>query len=86
MAALQVSVVSAERKLWSGQAQQVVAKTVDGEIGILPGHQPLLALLAPGVVSVTTEEKERVQVKVSDGFFSVDHNEVQVVAGQAELV
>lgn len=86
MASLQVSVVSAEREIWSGTARQVTAKTVEGEIGILAGHEPMLALLASGNVIVATESGEKVVVDAEDGFFSVDHNVVQVVAGQAALV
>jgi F-type H+-transporting ATPase subunit epsilon len=85
MAELQVSVVSAEREIWSGTATQVSAKTVDGEIGIYPGHEPMLALLASGEVRVTTPNGERVRVNAEDGFFSVDHDTIQVVAGQASL-
>jgi F-type H+-transporting ATPase subunit epsilon len=42
---LEVAVVSAERLLWQGQAKSIVAKTPEGEIGILPGHEPVLSLL-----------------------------------------
>ena len=45
MAALNVSVVSADQEVWSGEASMVVARTVEGEIGILPGHEPMLAAL-----------------------------------------
>ena len=46
-APLRVSVVSADQELWSGEAKQVVAKTLIGELGILRGHEPVLAILAP---------------------------------------
>ncbi len=84
--ALAVSVVSAHSEIWSGEADQVIAKTVEGEIGILPGHEPLLALLASGEVRVTTTAGEKIKVDAEDGFLSVDHNTVTVVAGQAALV
>lgn len=86
MATLQVSVVSADREIWSGEAQQVTARTVEGEVGILAGHQPMLALLASGKVTVTQPGGSRIVVDAEHGFFSVDHNAVQVVAGQATLV
>lgn len=86
MAKLTVSVVSAEREIWTGQATQVVAKTVEGEIGILGGHEPLLALLAHGEVRVTTDSGEKVTVDAEGGFLSVDHDAVTIVAGQAALV
>ena len=48
MATMQVELVSVERALWSGEATAVFARTVDGELGILPGHTPLLGALEPG--------------------------------------
>ncbi|MEB4615642.1 F0F1 ATP synthase subunit epsilon [Leucobacter sp. M11] len=86
MAVLNVSVVSADREVWTGEASMVVARTVEGEIGVLPGHEPMLALLATGEVRVTTPTGEKITVDAEDGFFSVDSNAVQVVAGRAALV
>lgn len=85
MAVLNVSVVSADREVWSGEASLVVAKTVEGEIGIMPGHQPMLAILASGEVRVTATDGEKITVEAEDGFLSVDNNAVQVVAGQAAI-
>ena len=82
---LQVDVVSAEERLWSGDARQVTARTVDGDIGVLTGHAPLLAILAPGEVRVQTEAGETVLAHVSDGFLSVEHDRVTVVAQDAAL-
>ncbi len=86
MASLNVSVVSADREVWTGTASQVVAKTVEGEIGILGGHEPLLALLAQGEVRVTTASGEKVAVDAEGGFLSVDHDTITIVAGQATVV
>lgn len=85
MALLNVSVVSADRKIWSGEAKQIVAKTSEGEIGILAGHEPLLALLAEGEVRVTAADGEKIVVQAEGGFFSVDHDQVQVVASRAAV-
>ncbi|WP_017791776.1 F0F1 ATP synthase subunit epsilon [Leucobacter salsicius] len=84
--ALNVNVVSADREVWTGSASQVVARTVEGEIGILSGHQPMLALLAQGEVRVTTANGEKVVVDAEGGFLSVDHDAVTIVAGKATLV
>ena len=84
--ALNVSVVSADREVWTGTAAQVVAKTVEGEIGILGGHEPLLAKLAHGEVRVTTADGEKVKVDAEGGFLSVDHDTVTIVAGRAALI
>ena len=83
---LQVSVVSADSELWSGSARQVVAKTLIGEIGILAGHEPVLAILAEGDVRVTLTDGSVVTARATDGFLSVDHDTVSIVAGNAELV
>ena len=84
MADLQVSVVSADQEVWSGTASMVVARTVVGEIGILAGHQPLLAILAAGEVRITTGSG-RIIANAEDGFLSVDHDTVTVVARNAAL-
>jgi F-type H+-transporting ATPase subunit epsilon len=83
---LQVSVVSADREIWSGAARQIVARTMIGEIGILAGHEPVLAILAEGDVRVTLADGSVVTARATDGFLSVDHDNVSIVAGAAELV
>ena len=86
MAVLNVSVVAADHEVWSGEASMVVARTVEGEIGILPGHEPLLAILAQGEVRVTLNGGESIAAQADDGFLSVENNTVTIVARQAELV
>ncbi len=83
---LRVSVVSADEELWSGLAKQVIAKTTDGQIGILAGHEPVLAILAAGEVRVTTDGGDVVTANADDGFISVEHNRVTIVARNAALV
>ncbi|TFC69399.1 F0F1 ATP synthase subunit epsilon [Cryobacterium sp. TMS1-20-1] len=83
---LSVSVVSADQQVWTGEAAMVVAKTVEGEIGILAGHEPMLAILAVGDVRVTLADGSKVVAKAEDGFLSVDNDIVTVVARKAELV
>lgn len=85
MALLNVNVVSADRKVWEGEASQVIARTVEGQIGILAGHEPLLALLAQGDLTVTTADGEKVSVDAEGGFLSVDHDTITIVAGQASI-
>jgi F-type H+-transporting ATPase subunit epsilon len=86
VAVLNVSVVSADQEVWSGEASLVIAKTIEGEIGIMPGHQPMLAMLGAGEVRVTAVDGEKITVDAEDGFLSVDHNSIQVVAGRAALI
>ena len=81
---LQVEVVSADRLVWSGEATMVVARTTEGDVGILPGHAPILSLLIDGVVAVQTTEGETWVAAVSAGFLSVANNRVSVLAEYAE--
>jgi F-type H+-transporting ATPase subunit epsilon len=85
MAELNVAVVSAERALWHGVAKSVVAKTPEGEIGILPGHEPVLALLVEGPVRIELADGTKVMVAAHGGFFSVDSDQVNVIAEVAEM-
>lgn len=85
MADLNVSVVSVEGSLWSGEAKSVVAKTPEGEIGILAGHEPVLALLVEGPLRIEKTDGAKVLVAIHGGFFSVAGNTVQVIAEVAEL-
>ncbi|MDA2987657.1 MAG: F0F1 ATP synthase subunit epsilon [Actinomycetota bacterium] len=82
---LQVAVVSAERLLWQGEAKSVVAKTPEGEIGILPGHEPVLALLLESPLRIEEADGSKMMVAVHGGFFSVDSNKVNVITEVAEM-
>jgi F-type H+-transporting ATPase subunit epsilon len=86
MAELQVSVVSADSELWSGQAKQVVARTTIGQIGLLAGHEPVVGILASGEVRITTPDGSVVTAKAEDGFLSMQNDVVTIVAGAAELL
>jgi len=82
---LEVAVVSAERLLWQGEAKSVVAKTPEGEIGILPGHEPVLALLLESPLRIEEADGNKMMVAVHGGFFSVDSNKVNVITEVAEM-
>jgi F-type H+-transporting ATPase subunit epsilon len=87
MASMHVELVSVERKLWSGEATAVFARTPEGELGILPGHTPLLGALEPGwIVRIDrVEESDSLKVAVHGGFLSVRKDGVSVLAEVAEL-
>ncbi|MHA7305495.1 F0F1 ATP synthase subunit epsilon [Arthrobacter sp. TMN-49] len=85
MANLEVEIVAADHAVWSGAATLVKGFTSEGEIGILPGHSPLLAVLAPGLLEIAPENGSRFTVDVDGGFFSVDSNRVVIVADGARL-
>jgi F-type H+-transporting ATPase subunit epsilon len=81
--ALKVSVISPEKVLFEGTARGVVAPVFDGEMGILPMHAPLMALLGRGTLRVDTAEGER-RFGVDGGFLQVVDDQVRVVTERAE--
>jgi F-type H+-transporting ATPase subunit epsilon len=83
--AMQVEVVSADRVVWSGESTNVIAKTTDGEIGILPGHAPVLAVLQPSAVVIFCDDGKREVVAVDGGFVSVSQGRVSILSEYAEL-
>ena len=86
MATLRVELVAADQAVWTGEAKMVVAKTVEGEIGLLPGHEPMLAILGAGEVRITLEDGNVIKANAEDGFVSVENNVVAVVARHAALI
>jgi F-type H+-transporting ATPase subunit epsilon len=82
VSALTVAVVSPEKTVFEGTATQVVAPGHDGELGILPGHAPLLTLLGEGTLRIGST----VQVAVQGGFLQVADDVVRVVTESAETL
>ena len=82
---MQVELVSAERRLWSGEAEMVVARTTEGEIGILPGHAPVLGELVTGLLRVIQPGGTELVAAIHGGFLSVSATGVSVLADIAEL-
>jgi F-type H+-transporting ATPase subunit epsilon len=81
---LHVQVVAVEESVWSGDAEMLVARTTEGEIGVLPGHAPLLGLLKePSQVRVKLAGGEQLTYDVTGGFLSIDTNGVTVLAESA---
>jgi F-type H+-transporting ATPase subunit epsilon len=85
MADLNVSVVAVDRKIWVGAAKSIVAKTTEGEIGIMPGHEPMLSLLVDGLVRIEPVDGDKVVVAVHGGFAAMDSDNVRILAESAEL-
>ena len=87
MATLQVELVAVERTIWSGEARMVIARTTEGELGILTGHAPLLGQLAEGgVVTIRgAEGQEDLVVAAHGGFVSVTERGVSILAETAEI-
>ena len=79
-----IDVVSAERELLSGLAEMVVATAELGEMGILPGHSPLLTRLKPGQIRIQVSAEETHVIYVSSGLLEVQPHVVTVLADYAE--
>ncbi len=87
---LQVDLVVPEGEIWSGTARMVIAKTLEGDIGVLTGHTPVLGVLAEGsLVRIFADEDQAGQAELSaavaGGFFSVADDRVSILAHQAQL-
>lgn len=82
---LRVELVAADRVVWSGDATSVLARTSEGEVGILANHAPLMSLMVPGVVEVRTDGGETVRAAVDSGFLSVAGNRVSILAEEAVM-
>ncbi len=82
---LQVELVAADRLVWSGEATMVIARTTEGDVGILPDHAPLLSMIIEGVVDVRTAQDETWIAAVDSGFLSVADNRVSILSERAEM-
>lgn len=78
---LKVSVISPESVLFEGETDSVIAPAYDGEVGILTGHAPLMALLGDGELRLGTGGGQR--FRVSGGFMQVLNDDVRVVTEKA---
>ena len=90
MAELDVTVTSVNRMVWHGKAKAVVLKTVLGDMGILVGHEPVLAVLADGPLRIDTlpeegGESEGLWFAVHGGFFSLDSNVMHILVEYTEM-
>lgn len=82
---LQVELVAADRTVWSGRATMVVVRTVEGDLGVLRGHAPVLSALVDGVVEIEPVDGERTYIAVDGGFLSVAHDRVSILSQFASL-
>ena len=83
---MRVDVVSPEAIVWSGDATFVVARTVEGEIGIMPGHEPVMGALATGSVEIDPADGGRVTLGVHGGFLQIFDNSVTLLTDRATKV
>ena len=82
---LHVELVAADRTVWSGEAEMVIARTTEGDVGVLRGHAPLLSLLTDAVVEISSADGGVVVAAVDGGFLSVANDRVSVLSQQALL-
>jgi F-type H+-transporting ATPase subunit epsilon len=82
---MQVELVAADRLVWSGEASMVIARTTEGDVGILANHAPMLSLMVDGVVDVTTADGETWIAAVDAGFLSVANNRISILSEHAEM-
>jgi F-type H+-transporting ATPase subunit epsilon len=84
MAELAVALVAVDHPVWDGVAKQAVLKTLEGDIGILPGHEPFLAILADAPVRIDPPEGDPIYFAVHGGFVSLDSDRLNILADIAE--
>ena len=82
---MQVELVAADRLVWSGEATMVLARTTEGDVGILPNHAPMLSLMVHGMVDVTTADGETWVAAVDAGFLSVAGNRISILSEKAQI-
>jgi F-type H+-transporting ATPase subunit epsilon len=86
MAEMTVDLVSVERRLWSGEASFVLARTTVGEIGVLPGHESTLAQMEDaGVIRIDSTDGTSMTIAVHGGFLSITPERVSILAEYAEF-
>lgn len=84
MATMEVTVVSPQERLFEGEATEVYARALEeGEIGILPGHQPVVIALAPTQVRVKTPDGQTHAFDVEGGFLEYSGNHMTVLVNEA---
>lgn len=83
--AFQVDVVSPEATVWSGMATIVIARTPEGELGVMADHEPIMGALATGPVEIEAESGERTTIGVHGGFIQVLENQVTLITDRAQV-
>jgi F-type H+-transporting ATPase subunit epsilon len=82
---MNVELVAPDRKIWTGEAEMVIARTTEGDIGILPNHEPMLGVLVESPVRIKHGEGLELVAAVHGGFLSVTRDTVSILAEVVEL-
>lgn len=83
---MEVNIVAADHLVWSGEAKSATIPSTEGSIGILPNHEPILAVIKQGQLTVVETSGERHVIDVTDGFISFDSNKLTIAVTNAEDV
>lgn len=81
---MKLSIVARNGELFEGEVTDVVVPAYEGELGILPGRAPVLAVVTPGNVRFTTASGDKQEIAIGKGFLTVDHDDIMVVVEDAE--
>ena len=81
--ALNVELVSPTEQVWSGQASFISARTIEGDLGVLPNHSPLFGVLVDGQVRIEATDETNKEFNVRGGFISVSNNRVSILTESA---
>ncbi|KGR75982.1 F0F1 ATP synthase subunit epsilon [Ureibacillus sinduriensis] len=85
MKTVKVNIVTPDGPVYDSEVAMVIAKTVSGEIGVLPGHIPTVAPLAIGAVTLKNEDGSQERVAVGGGFIEIRPEQISILAPSAEL-
>jgi len=81
---INVELVAPDRVVWEGEADMVIARTTDGELGVMANHIPLLGVLVDAPVRVRQGDRDVKTVNVTGGFLSVTKEKVSILAESVE--
>jgi F-type H+-transporting ATPase subunit epsilon len=86
VASINVEAIAADHVIWEGEASTVIARTTEGDVGILAGHEPFLAVIVPCIAEVVEPDGNRIRIFIDQGFISVEENRVSLLSQFGELV
>ena len=81
---LKLDVVSADRMVWQGDVVNVIARTSEGDIGILPGHEPLMAALTPCMVEIVSADGTTGILAIDGGLLAVAHGHIRILSHEVK--
>lgn len=83
---MKLDIISRRGVIFTGQVSEVVVPAYEGEMGILPGHAPVLAVLVPGKVRYTTDSGQKNYAEISNGFMTVDSDNIRILVESGHAI